>query len=115
MSEPEKVKRRFWQIHLSTSVVMMFVAGLMLLLNFRHGYIFGFPYNSIGFFGYDDQTFGFEYREWLKQGYLIHGFNRSVWLPIWDISINLLTFLAACLLTGIAFEYLIRRREGRKP
>ena len=29
MSEPEKPKRRFWQIHLSTAVILMIIASLM--------------------------------------------------------------------------------------
>ena len=35
MNEPEKPKRRFWQIHLSTAVLLMFLAGGILFVNLR--------------------------------------------------------------------------------
>jgi len=48
----EPPKRRSWQIHLSTAVVLMFVAGSLLAFNFqpspaRHATLYGFPWTLV--------------------------------------------------------------------
>ena len=37
MSEAEKPKRRFWQLHLSTAVLLMLVTGGLMFANFQFG------------------------------------------------------------------------------
>jgi hypothetical protein len=95
--------RRWFQLHLSTAIVMMLVAALILYLNFipnvadalddrvqEVGY--GFPWESFGI-----ATFKSGYREggWVWQ-YLV---------------LDSIFFIATVALVGLSLEHLIRRRK----
>ena len=121
----EKAGRRFWRIHLSTAVLLMFVAGLCLWAN-------------IGYRNFGETS---DFNPWRPKGWPVGGpirlyaqgwplpysinswssEERSVDSRKISIECTLLAipadFLAAIGIVGgtaIALEYLIRRREGRK-
>jgi len=111
MSELEKPKRKFWQFHLSTAVLMMFVVGGQLWTNtsgtdrLRIGIIyFGWP---IAFYG--DAT---------KATYSFLGATESA--PLEGFSYlrfaeNAIVNLAILAALAFLFETRIRRRESRRP
>jgi hypothetical protein len=134
MSEA-KPKRKFWQIHLSTAVAMMFVAGTLLGVNFLQS----------------DELYG--YQKYYEVNDLVH-VRRSGWpittvlsikfegvpkigvpkiagiiqggptvpedtrfdvLPRYlSIPVNVLTAITMLFASAALFEFLIRRREARK-
>jgi hypothetical protein len=95
------MKRRWFQIHLSTAVVLMFVAGAMIWVNLAwteaaiagldHHRLIGFPFS---FYGQQGQR---------KEILIVELFLN---LAFWS---GLLTYIA------FVCERRIRRREARKP
>jgi len=113
--------RRFWQIHLSTAVMLMFVAGGLLWLNFNarflgntviqpsdsrlltpievpamsQVYVQGFPWNATGYCDIREQRI----RTWSNEDLLFDIMvSASILAAIWLFS-----------------ELIIRYREARKP
>ena len=122
----DKPKRRWFRFHLLTAVVTMFAAGVVIWANsrpeeeyvLRYGYPspteqrilrYGWPWTAvtrygnleaIGFFGASSPDSNhFDDIQWDKIGLLKDS----------------LCIVAMSLSAGIVSEWLIRRREGRKP
>jgi len=113
---PAQHKRRLWQLHLSTAVMLMFVAGGLLWMNMRH---YDVPFQNNGwpcamYFKYialdsEEAT--------IQVGAQMLG-KWPTWYGPWHIRgavINISVALAALVFVAMSFEYLIRRREVRKP
>lgn len=100
MSEPSK--RRWFQIHLSTAAVLMFLAGGLIWLNLTN-------------LGRGDGTLSLK----IKYGYpepVYWGHNTTDAHFYWEaIAINLLFGLLVLFCVARICEFLIRRRESRKP
>ena len=133
MSEAEQPKkRRFWQLHLSTAVFLMLAAGLTLGTNIGHHKVgepldsgdnnrvcvesWGWPSYCVGRILWENQRgeiVGVSPIEtvfdWDYPFLLLHlGVNGCL---IFDIVVALLILIVV----AFASEWLIRRREGRKP
>ena len=144
MSEQDKPKRRFWQIHLSTAILLMISAGIAIGISLlphqvsipmprpHPPYIYleqGWPYRiptgySI-YHGYYDNGYDIsaihnsnDYRETdFEKQVRSDMFDKLAekqysfrWRLLLDFAVNG-GIWAVC---AIAFEYTIRRREGRK-
>ena len=109
--------RRFWfQLHLSTAIVLMFVAGGFLWANVREYQLT------------EEITLGFRESKnvlyWSTRGW---PFPYSRTMPDWDITVerrivswnnammNLLMARASVVVCVYACEFFIRRREARAP
>jgi hypothetical protein len=111
-------KRRFWQIHLSTAVVMMVVAGFLAFLNFsKETFNLGErPYN---YFRSSEQfeSYGWPWKWLTRQEGTVQDFElRPMAGRPWEFKLLSLTgsmVVALLMLTGtaVALEYLIRRRS----
>ena len=126
MSEKPK-KRRFWQLHLSTAVLLMLGAGgigwpnsVARIEKFPGGggesKYYGWPMNFVCQirWDYDNSTETlFRYR--LNDTYC--EWAEAVKFPLTFLIIiaDLLSWTTILLSVAVPFEYLIRRREGRKP
>ena len=122
MSEPEKPKRRFWQIHLVTALVLMLAACAINGLNIRarvaedEGWVsYGWPIDLClceiasspedpGYF-YRDQLFRPSFMPW-----------RSARNPFLFVVLPaaIVSWLSMLIVTGILSEWLIRRRAATK-
>lgn len=89
MSEQEKSERGFWQIHLSTAVLLMLVAGGLL-----------YPVSSV-------------FREAFNQSANLS--NSPDWYTPIDFIIVAVFALGTLLGAGILCEFLVRRHEDRQP
>ena len=120
MSEPEKRMRRFWQIHLSTLLFMLMLLGTFLTLNVPREWgvgIGGGPRNSTVYsttVGWPcDVNFSkYEIEDWNSN--LITDARVEILNPCW-LAWNAGTCFGLILLAYGLSEYLVRRREGRKP
>jgi hypothetical protein len=94
-------KRRFWQIHLSTAVVLMFASGIVLMVN-----SIPFDYGQLPSGG-----------SALDRGWPIHFHDEPDYSDIHPVFVAFDVGAAATFLAVIYLfcEYLIRRREARKP
>jgi hypothetical protein len=141
MSEPAegKPKRRFWQIHLSTAVVLLLVAGALVGLNLRkqkliYNFIIsndrssvreptaeqlihpdftfierGWPYQFLNERSEQNQLFGSE-NDAEKFFLGLRAESGAERLRNLDIAIACAILLAVCFIA----EWFLRRREGRK-
>jgi hypothetical protein len=109
MSDEQKPKkRRFWQLHLSTAVISMLVIGFLLLKNIHL---------------YERLTISKEAYGWPATIYEAERVRDAMYFPnivfspmnsealFWDCIISIVIIAAFT----VASEWLIRRREGRKP
>jgi hypothetical protein len=115
MSEPEKPKkRRIWQIHLSTAVLFSMLASAMLWVNLgRTEYsaggpnaeyeIYGWPMSFERYVHYQNNEV--EFKQWTNE-------NNEL---VISAGTNFIAFLLITAPIAFALEWLIRRREGRKP
>jgi hypothetical protein len=119
--------RRFWQIHLSTAVVLMVVAGAIMSANFRPDYVrlvseFG-KFN--GQIGRNEPVmqpyirYGWPlpfYIEWDPNHGPHEGYDASVMMGIRNsfLCFNIGCWLAIFATTAITSEFIIRRR-ARDP
>ena len=112
MSEPENnktKKRRFWQIHLSTAILFVVASSFLLWLSLVNPVTLsefpGFVYQDGYGWPYAWETRSFPYGGDLA----IDSWSRPA--IFWD------GLVAVAALSGITIcgEWLIRRREGRKP
>src|SRR5476651_1276739 len=108
----DKPKRSFWQIHLSTAVLVMLVVGLLMYLNAPrwspHG---GTKFTEYGW------PFSFVYADNPKEEPREHRYhneatyddyrNGSIFLDIW-FAVSIIT------VSIYASEWMIRRRENRE-
>ena len=122
-------KRRFWQIHLSTAVVLMFVTGSILCLNVCCRRHLGWQYHEKAFLGANVTGVQEDYlKDPFEIGwplYSIRNFvevspmmvkSSPVYLVSWSaIMTNLIVGLFCIFMATLTCEFLIRRREGRKP
>ena len=141
MSEPKK--RRFWQFHLSTAVLLMFCAGLILYSNTngRLGYVWlASPSVSLGYVNYGwpicflSGCYEVEYPKGYEVSERHHSPNAGEvigkrirfgppfyledYYPIrWQTALAIDVAFAIAILVVVAriSEWLIRNREGRKP
>lgn len=99
-----KPKRRFWQIHLSTAVVTMLVAGIILWLNLTPKLISRGPNGEALSFGWPLQAIRYDFSE--KVG------DYSEWMMDADkaMCIDGLVGLSCLVVAIVALEHLIRRR-----
>ncbi|HYG77124.1 MAG TPA: hypothetical protein VEK08_19120 [Planctomycetota bacterium] len=106
--------RRWFQIHLSTAVVLMFVAGGLVCLNLEWNDVYLVP----NYFGFGPLTV------WQERGWPFVYWERpslkaACGVPdrfYWETLIaNVLVVTTALVLTFRLSESLIRRRETRKP
>jgi hypothetical protein len=117
------MKRRWFQIHLSTAVVMMFVAGALLGLNFiqrvndnkliRDAIFNGWPFPVVTYAEWDSPD---------KSSIMIS--DNTSWLrvelepPKWHdkgIAMNALLGIVFFTVAASLSEYMIHCREARKP
>jgi hypothetical protein len=100
-------KRRFWQIHLSTAIVVIFVAGGLLGLNLHH--ILRSPFhprpgaNLYYHSGWPFSTFYQEYNSPLRPNY----FHPTYW---WKAAYNAFFTLFTICITAAIMEFWSRRR-----
>jgi len=127
-------KHRFWQLHLSTAMLLMLVAGGFIGLNMRGAFLsersvegvvvrgpgWPFPREQVTFVGIDETSALREYSDWYNgDGALNHVrsviwpriFKRYFQSPIMD---NILVGLLLLFAIWRSNEFLIRRREARK-
>jgi hypothetical protein len=103
----DKPKRRFWQLHLSTAVLMMFIASGVVGANVRRYelHIEEYPLNGYGWpFVLYWNTNGYE----TETGQPMHQFD---WV---SLAANVCILIIILVSTGILFEWRICRREARK-
>jgi len=146
MSEPEK-KRRFFQFHLSTALVLMLIAAILFSIDFRKHetsdtaaeleWTYGWP--LVAYQGVRDYVVSDE----METAFLYSGGGqlrplrpgkssppprqpipiqvpkiRQEIIPTWNrtgFAIDLFVAIVVLLAVAVASEWLIRRREGRKP
>ena len=124
MDEPPK-KRRFWQLHLSTAIILMLVvsASIGLNLSIRIGQSRGCGklYSSIeDGYGFPCPCYwkcvSFHLMEDNETGHLTpydeHAFTR---IEYGRMLVDLIPILVLAGGTAVFCEWRIRRREGRKP
>ena len=108
----DKSNRRFWQIHLSTAIVLMFVAGGLIWAN-----VSGAPYM---YCIEDEAPYGSHLQGWtdcvgeMKGWPLRCQFSAHGW-HVWHTFADATVVLGIIVATIFASEYLIRRFETRKP
>ena len=108
MSEPEKPKQTDWQIHLSTTVLLMFAASALLGANLSRNLFFELHcVNNITGLGAD--YYGFPLCVYSTSGLSYDQYPLG-YICV-DETFNSFDFLEP---TWLLFEWLIRRREGRK-
>jgi len=97
------------RIHLSTAIILMLVAGLLLWLNFRQG----FEIEVIGGGTWSHETYGFPLSIW-------HGevVNRGWRYPMakfnWArLVLDMAFALATLLIVGVFIEYFFGRRSAK--
>ena len=102
-------QRRFWQIHLSTAIVLMFVAGGLIWINVQ-------AINE------DSEIQIFENRGWpfwvYCHIYINTDAREKLDARIWSaahVVFNVLICSVILFATAIFIEYVIHRREARKP
>lgn len=107
----EMAKRRFYQIHLSTALLLMLVAGLLMLEN---------RYGTDGNFYYNDPNWTIVHNvpgwpaPW-EECTLTGRYYRLGKSPSWiALLVNGSTGVAAILIVMCGSEWLIRRREGKR-
>ena len=121
-------QRRFWQIHLSTAVVLMFVAGVIMYANSRSDNV-----RLVSAMGeLNAQTgrsepiwqpyirYGWPlpfYIEWDRSHGPHEGYDASVFIGIRHsfLCFDIGCWLAIIAATAVTSEFVIRRREARKP
>lgn len=94
MSESEKPRRRFWRIHLSTALLMMIAAGLMLALNVR------VLNSTTSVYGWPQACFYVE--------------RTRSYCVLEALALNIEVGLLAVVAVGCLSEWLIRDGEARK-
>jgi len=100
--------RKWFQIHLSTAVVLMFVAGLLLWANID-SYVEYVPQGN----AFASIEFGFPWKCFRHNTYNVT-WEFTLWHPL-EVCGNVLVNIGI-LIAGVIFpEYLIRRHETRKP
>ena len=133
MSEAEKPKRRFWQIHLSTALLLMIILSTMIWANMRSRvestknftdmpYIimrYGFPFTN-----YEREADSLAERYESATAYLLTNWsptdpndNVVPWRREtfrFAIAANFCFLLIVLGISWYCLEFLIRRREGRK-
>jgi hypothetical protein len=128
MDTPPK-KRRFWQLHLSTAVLLVLFSGMYMGLIFSFGqgrmgssyecYGFPFPALFIPQSGFRNNAYIDPDGVWIPIGKGIPSTNLKsthYTLVHWGTAaIDGVIFFGSLILVTACFEYLIRRREGRKP
>jgi hypothetical protein len=143
MSDSEKPKRKFWQIHLSTAVLLTLVSGALIQINCRDRLLqlsngsnivknfdddkvlllmigvrkqYGWPFIAVEYIhnGTDDLTIGIACPEGLSIDLKADN-DLKLKLTHAPFVYDFLVGLAVLISCGLSFEWLIRRREGRKP
>ena len=127
MSDSEPKKRRFWQVHLSTAVAMMFALGGFLQLNivgkldfssdgvlaYTEGRIYGFPFSDYTA-EFTTPTYDADRMEAIPEEIQ----RRQLTFDEWRISGCILN-VAFCFFSiaaiALVCEWLIRRRKANKP
>ena len=125
MSETEKPKRRL-QLHLSTAILLSISAGGLMLANFNEPPDFGgLKYSEVPFMGYlgpppHNSMPGYSMMGWgwpMKAAAIIHlrkGGLQYAWYTK-AIFVDVVAFIFVLLSVYFLSEWLIRRREARKP
>ena len=138
MSETEKLKRRFWQFHLATAVLGTLLSGLLFALNFclypgsyklsaaiygkeaTAEYTKAWVEDDIGWIGWPivmgakNYDLPDDYSGPVPQEILSSPKRKIRWFPR-AVIINVAVGIVIIITTGVVFEWLIRRREARKP
>ena len=102
----DRPKRRWFQFHLSTALILMFSTGIIIWLNVSRVMLQprGWPCEMESF-------------EW-KRTYTVPAHRVTTLYVNWNVIGLLNNIVIGCtilLLIAFVSEYLIRRREGRKP
>ena len=97
----EKPKRKFWQIHLSTAIILMLLAGAFV------GILTWYANAPISVDSHGQDWTESDRHSTAIQEMASRGFIITVLAPV-----AIILFLTA---VAIGCEWLIRRREGRKP
>ena len=110
----EKPKRRVWQVHLSTAIALMFMAGGVLWINS----IPDIGRNPPGMLKTPIEVGShstYIYYGWPYWCIVKEQESRNFYWT-WDGAVpNAIVVLAVFVAVAGCFEWLIRRREGRKP
>jgi len=115
-AEPRK-KRRFWQLHLSTAVLLMFVSGSLVGSNTRDR---DPVYWDSYFRGLRRVPTGWPFE--FKQRFETYDAENDKVLNaeegpcnVWSLAGDIFTAIGICSSVAFISEWLIRRREGRRP
>jgi len=98
-------KRRFWQIHLSTAVVLMFVAGALLYCNVRR------PSGYLKTYGWPETAYlnrSTAYYNWETNLPGTHSVTHFYW---GNAAVDVLVAAAILIASVVVCECLVRRRE----
>ena len=119
------MKRRWFQIHLSTAVVLMFVAGGLMWANLRARKV-EWDGSNIGYVATRSPAFDYgwpqvilnDHYEWktpFDRSDLTDETYKVQWWRYDNLAINIATALALFCATAFMCEWSIRRREARAP
>jgi len=101
--------RRWFQVHLSTAIVLMFVAGILIWLNIYA--------NDSEISGTEQGYVVFSSHGWPMKC-LVVGQYPEIWFYRWSwkyVVLNSIFALAILCLTALILKLRIRRREARRP
>ena len=119
---PDATKRKWLQIHLSTCVILMFVAAGLMWLNMRqynvrsakwpHGWTaYGFPFEAVGDIPRVNRVFEIVSEDRKLFAYGLPWIGKGV-QPL-PFAVNLVVALICLALVSFACEWSIRRRERK--
>jgi len=108
----ETPKRRFFQIHLSTAIVLMFVAGGLLWLNLRGRVDILVQSSVVVVFGWPCDAYYDHYQLNMHESPSLKSI-KSEWH--WEEgALNTGTMITIVLFAALVLEWFTRRREARK-
>jgi hypothetical protein len=127
MDSPPK-KRRFWQLHLSTAVLLMLAAGGILWIETRERFVkAAYDLEGDELKNYAKARFSDSPPRWISKSLVTRGWPlwfygyyelEATWITHFNaigLVIDSLVSIAFLLIVGFSLEWRIRRREGRKP
>lgn len=120
-----KSNRRWFQFHLSTAALMMVVAGVLIFLNVKEYHrqlyneelaheVFSNPGNGLSAKLLGLSYYGWPWTFYDERGANIFGYKIGQW-SYHSLILDIASWAGILVLCFIASEFLLRRREARKP
>ena len=116
-------RKRWFQLHLSSAIVLVLTAGVFVALNMNASYAskddatFGFPCSSIIWQRVVSTnytiTYMYCYGEWGLALYF-PSWEHDIFFPTIGTTVDLLTMILGCLFSTVTCEYLLCRRYERQ-